>query len=780
MCGKALPAFHTLIRRARAAAGLTQEALAERAGVSGRTISDLERGAVRAPRRDTLELLANALDLDPGERAEWQRLQRRLATRADRSVTTRRQGLPVSLTSFVGRTREVSDIAALLRRAGTRLVTLTGVGGVGKTRLALAVAESLRDDYPAGAWFVDLTPVSDPALMLPTIAATLDLPGKPGQPLLRTLVGFLGDKPILLVLDNFEQIVDAAEDVSDLLSACQLLTILVTSRVPLRIQGEQLYPAPPLSLLPPAEPLDTTGLERSDAVALFVQCAQAIKPDFTLNADNAQVVYEICQRLDRLPLAIELTAAWAGILSPRALRDRLDRRLPLLTGGPRNAPAHQRTMRDTLAWSFELLTEEQQMLFRRLSVFRGGCSLEAAGTVVATKGRGELDLLNELRALVDHSLIRQIEQADGEARFDMLETVREFGQEQLARNGEADLIRQRYAKYYVELSEQASENFDSPEEVFWLKLLEREQDNLHAALDCWREQGQIEQGLNLVAALMRFWLNGGALAAGRVQITSFLRLAGPLRTASRARGLIAAAWLFSWQGDYPEAVQMSEEGLSIWQELGNRDELPFALVTLGVVTGLAGDDERAVSAFEQTMPVAREVGDAVNLSRALNNLGVLALTATGDGREVVLLREAVSVARAVGSPSLIALAAANLGASTQKQGDVLQAEELFREALALALETDTQWQIAAFLESLAKNALIQGRAIRAARLIGAAQAIRERIGVPVQTLDRAEHERYIRELQATLGEQFEHIRIAGAALSMDEAVAEALAGGDGG
>src|SRR5918994_3389242 len=465
--------FGGLLRRYRVAEGLTQEELAERAGVSTRGVSDLERGAHVLPRKDTLQLLLDALALAPADRATLVAAARRpVTTRARRESDDRPPGLPVPLTPLIGRDHAIEAVAALLAQPTIRLLPLTGPGGTGKTRLALAVAEQVAPAFPDGVVFVSLAPVADPALVAPTIAERLGARERADQTLRDALVTHLAGKRLLLVLDNFEHVLPAAPLVAELLGACPALRVLTTSRAALHLSGEHLYSVPPLALpdagrLPPLEELGQTA-----AVRLFVDRARAVKSDFTLSEANIPAVVEIVHRLDGLPLALELVAARARALSPAALSVRLHRRFPLLTGGAPDLPERQRTLRDTIAWSYDLLRPSEQALFRRLGVFAGGFTLEAAEAVADLNA--SFDVLEGMTSLLDTSLLQRDEQ-DAEPRYTMLATIREFALERLTESGEESTTRDRHAGFFLALVERGDPEAGDPA---WLDILEREHDNL--------------------------------------------------------------------------------------------------------------------------------------------------------------------------------------------------------------------------------------------------------------------------------------------------------------
>ncbi len=538
-----------LVRHYRTAAALSQEALAERAGLSVRAISDLERGIHRVPRLETVRLLADALALDEAGRAELlaaARPQAMAPVLRDQERSHPPAVLPVPPTRLIGRETEVAAIAQLLAQDDVRLVTVTGPGGTGKTRLALEVAAGALGQYPDGVCFVDLSALTDPTLVVPTIAATLGVREVVGQPLLQTLSQVVRPKRMLLLLDNCEQVLAAAPDVAALLATSPRLAVLATSRASLRIRGEHEVPLLPLPVpaadrLPPLE-----ALAQVPAVALFVDLASASRPDFALTAENATAVAAICQRLDGLPLAIELAAARVKVLPPAALLARLEQRLPLLTGGGRDLPARQRTMRDAIAWSYDLLAPEEQALFRHLAVFAGGFTLAAAEAVAAPDGT--LPVLEGVVALVEQSLLRQMPGTDDEPRYQMLETVREFALEQLAASGDEAALREVHAAYFLALSEQARPHLAGAQQRTWLRRLEVEHPNLRAALEALDASREHETQLRLAANLWHFWSIHAHFAEGRVHLERAL-VHAVTPTTDRAEALLGAGGLAFGQGD---------------------------------------------------------------------------------------------------------------------------------------------------------------------------------------------------------------------------------------
>jgi len=591
-----LAAFGTLLKQYRVAAGLSQEALAERAKLSTRGVQDIERGVNRTPHLHTVELLADALQLTAGERIALEAgVNRRRGPSRSSSVVidTRLHNLPAPLTTFVGREEEIDQARALLRRPMTRLVTITGPGGVGKSRLALEVATGLLDIFADGIFVVSLAPLRDAALVPSAIAQALALKATNDRSFTAALTEYLRERELLLLLDNFEQVVEASSVVVELLAACARLKVLVTSRAVLGVQGEYSVQVQPLAV---PDPRGRAGVERLlgfDAVQLFLERAQSVQASFRLTETNARSIAAICQRTDGLPLAIELAAARLNVLTADALATRLRNPLALLRGGGRDRPDRHRTLREAIGWSYGLLDASEMALFRRLSVFSGGCTIEAAEAVCSVPTALGMPVLDGLASLVDKSLLQQQDSMLGEAWFVLLETVREYGREFLEAKGEEEALRARHAAYYLTLVETTAPELGGAQEQVWLEWLEREHDNLRAALSWAQTQGEVEFGLRLAGALWRFWYVQGHLAEGSRWLMTLLALDGrighPATPMVRALALNGAGTLALQQGDHDRAAAYQEEYLALQRASGDSRGRAAALHTLAMVVEDRGD-----------------------------------------------------------------------------------------------------------------------------------------------------------------------------------------------
>lgn len=859
--------FGAWLKERRKALDLTQEDLAERIGCSPVTILKIEAGT-RRPSKQLAELLATHLEISPEERLAFLRMARptrpgeqdagdRIAvaesTAADPGTRDSARRPPTNLqaqaTPFVGRQNEMAAIRAMLWRAGTRLVTLTGAGGVGKTRLAIQVAAELLDDFSDGVFFVGLAPIGDSDLVVSAIAQALGHRKEPGRPLVDSLKEHLRDKQMLLVLDNFEHVAKARLLVSELLSAPQL-KVLVTSRVALRVYGEHNFTVRPMSL-PTAEivreaheqPALLVGYE---AVRLFVERAQAASSDFALTADNAQAVAEICLRLDGLPLAIELGATRVKVLSPKAMLARLGagEQLNLLTRGAEDMPARQRTLRGAIAWSYDLLDAEEKALFRRMSVFVGGstmkaiaqCGLRSAeyeeGTEVTPHSTFHTPhLLDLLESLVDKSLLRQEASEDGEPRFWMLETIREYALERLGmeESGEEAEVRKRHAVYFLGLVEEAEEELRGPRQADWLKRLEREHDNLRAALLYSLEAGETEIALRMVGAVWQFWWMHGHTVEGSKWLDRALASVpvgvpteevGSAPAAVLAKALNAAGSMSAYLGEFDRARVLLERSLAQRQAIGDKQGMAASLNNLGTVAMQQGDYTRAGQLYEDGLALRRQLGDAGPIAMSLLNLGNLALRHGNYKEAKPFYDESLDIFRALDDGQNIAMALGNLGLAALYQDDYEGAEPLLEESLAVSREMGNTRQVALMLNSLTCVALsrdecVQARAMgqkslamyrelgdnkgvadclqslaetemhlgekdhaasmRAAVLLAAQDALREMIGYPLTPFGRPLYEQTIAVVRAQLDEAaWAQAWVEGHSMSKEEIIAYAL------
>jgi len=664
------------------------------------------------------------------------------------AAPTRRHNLPAALTSFVGRQEEIAELERLLGRS--RLVTLTGAGGSGKTRLALEAAGRLIDRYPDGVWLVELASLSDPALVPQTVADILEVTEQPDQSLLQTLVDTLQSKRLLLLLDNCEHLIGAcASLVSTLLRSCPRLHILATSRESLRVEGEVTGLVPPLSL-PAVDRLRSVDqLLGCDSIRLLVERAQYRQPSFLLTESNAPSVVEVCRKLEGIPLAIELAAARVGVLSVEQIAARLDDALGLLTGGSRTALSRQQTLRGTLDWSYLLLSEPERALFNRLSIFAGGWTLEAAEVIGGDAG----DVLDLLSRLVDRSLV-VAEAADGEVRYRFLEPVRQYAYERLTKSGEAEEIHRRHAELFLHLAEQAGPQLQGPQQQTWLERLETEHDNLRAALQ-WHspEQGNGEMGLRLAGKLWPFWCARGYLREAERWLGAMLARADDAASADRAEALQGAALVAYWRREYDRAAAYGEQGLELYRAVRNLQGAAACLNTLGLVAMERAELQQAIELHQEALDLSREVGDRYGMAESLGNLGTVTNELGDLNRALTVNEECLTLFREIGDPLMIAAATANVGATVRELGECVRALECFGEALRINQELGDERQAAFCLEGIALTLYRQEKTQPAVQLLGAAEALREACGVPLEAHLTKWYEPYRGALKAALGDE---------------------------
>ena len=719
--------FGDLMRRFRIAAGFTQEALAARATISERAVSDLERGERRRPQRETLRLLADALDLVGEDRALFEATALAHYATPPRLVPrdTPPHNLPLSPTPLVGREGDLAAIAALLSQPTTRLVTVTGGGGVGKTRIALDAVAFLS--FPDGIFFVPLAALRDPALVLSVIAQSLGLAERGPQGVRESLVAYLGRKRLLLVLDNFEHLIPAAVLIADLLAICGALKILVTSRAALHLRGEHEYRLRPLALPDPRDADDMERVRRSPAVELFMQRAMAVNRDFVLTPTNTRAIVDLCTRLDGLPLALELAAARTSVLPLAELLARLEHRFSVLTDGAHDLPERQQTMRRAIDWSYDLLTTDEQRLFRRLAAFAGGCTLEAAESVGGALSNCPFNLLSGLSSLVDKSLVQADVGADA-TRFTMLETVREYGLERLEEAGEEE-ARCALAAYFLALAT-VEPGIVGAARAGWLARLDAEHENIRAALTWARDRDEAEAGLRLAAALWQFWFTRGHLREGRAWIEAMLALdhTGAAAPFARAEALCGSATLALRQGDIPAAERYARESLAVCGAMDDARGMAAALNLLGNAAFERNDYAEAVTHYMASLALCREIGNRLGISVSLGNLG---RTARFQGDYVRALRyyqESETLDREIGYVEGLANVLGNQGHMARDCGDPSGALPLIEESLTLYEQMGQKRGAGIALAQLAMIAHDTGDHTSARTYVERSMAIRQQIG----------------------------------------------------
>ena len=746
---------------------------------------------------------------------------------ASAKVVRKRRDLPAPRTSFVGREQEVAEVAGLLRRPEVRLLTLTGPGGAGKTRLAIAVAGAMAENFMAGVQFVGLASITHPELVASAIAEALGIQ----QAANRTVPQLIGDQlqeagSFLLVLDNFEQVLPAMKVVAEILEACPSIKVIVTSRSCLRIYGEQEFPVAPLA--------------PSSAIELFAQRAAAVWPGFAITSDNASAVREICSRLDGLPLAIELAAARTKVLSPRAMLDRLQSRLQLLTGGALDLPERQHALRNTIDWSHDLLNEAERTLFRRLSVFAGGCTLEAAEAVCNTSRDLGIDLFEGLASLVGQNLVQKVDRPEAEPRFAMLETIREYAVEHLASSGEQDATRRSHVAYFLVLAEEGNPKLSTVDRTRWLSECDSEIDNFRFALDWlfrtqdWQSKDlktrdfenrgiqihhaqtqDLDWALRLCAALFRFWDMREHLTEGRARLEAVLRLAGTERTKERARVSLFIGAIATTQGDYPAAEDSLQQSLFLYEELGDQWGIASSLNALGVSARDRGDYASAEKTLERSLACWRLLTDRSAIARCLHNLANVVKVRGDYPRAREALREARDIFEELGDRSGAAWSINQQGDIARAQGDTPAARELYECALSAFRETGDPWGsarsltdladidceqgnhlaagaacrealevfanlghrrgIAQAMERSACLALAQGHAGRALKLAAAAAHLRHLIGAPLHQPEQRKLDQTLLPAWRSLSEQEgQHAWAEGSAMSLEKAVQYSL------
>jgi len=753
--------FGVLLRRYRQAAGLSQETLAAQAGLSTRAISDLERGINRIPRSDTLDLLASTLPL-----TSHQQNLLRASARPERAAAalpvSSSHGLPLSPTVLIGREQERTRALALIQRSQVRLLTITGPSGVGKTRLALQIAQDLSEDLPDGASFVALAPVRDAALVPEVLGQTLRLREQVDAPMAEQIRAFLQQKHLLLVLDNFEHLLEAVSFVADLLASCPRLHLLVTSRTPLRLRAEHVFPLPPLA--------------QDDAITLFRERAQAVRPG---GVYEVATVAAVCERLDRLPLAIELAAMQVRLLSLSDLLERLTHRLALLRGGARDLPTRQQTMEDAIAWSYELLTASQQRCFRALGVFVGGWTVEAAEAVCWAEGETRPDeAILTLAALVDASLVQVELPQEGATRFGMLELLREYALELLREAGEDEPCRRRHATYYARRGESAVPF--GPGQGADEALLVQDFPNARSALQWAEERREGTLGLRLARAFGGFWFSHGQLREAEVWLEQMLDLdwqAGAQGTplVFRAEALHQLGVILLSLGKLERAEALATEALERARQREDHSGMSMACTILGLIARRRGLLEEAATFFTESDTHAQLTEHLSIRGTALRNRAELAWIQGDLARATTLLEEELLLARSMGITFLVAVGTTLLGHLAQQQQDFALATARYREALALYRTFGSPTYTAWCLEGFAAALCAEGHCRQATRLCATAATLREQARTPLPPAEQEAFEQTVATAKAALGgPTFAEEWNAGAALTQEQAIDYAL------
>jgi len=724
-----------------------------------------------------------------------------------------KHNLPAPRTSFVGREREMLEVKRAL--AMTRLLTLTGSGGSGKTRLALEVARDLVGTYPDGVWVVELAPLSEGTLVPQVAAEALGVQEQPDSPLLESLLDDLGAKETLLILDNCEHLIDPAARLTDtLLDSCPRLRVLATSREPLGVTGELGWLVPSLAVPDAQQFLTIEELKGFESARLFADRASNRHAGFELTSENATAVAQVCAKLDGIPLAIELAAATIGMLSAEQISERLGHSLKLLTGGDRTADHRHQTLRAALDWSYELLSEPEQVLFRRVGAFAGGFTLEAAESVGAGGGIEEEDILDLLSKLVEKSLVVAEEDWETGARHRLLEPVRQYAREKLRVSWEAEAVRRRHNEFFLALAEEAELELSGPRQAEWLDRLETEHDNLRAALS-WALEREIDLGPQMAGALCRFWHTRGYLSEGRRYLEEAVARSDVVPATVRAKALDGLGWIAEPQGDYErarvayeeslelyrssndksgvantlgdlgslaldrgdyeQATSLLEESVTLHRDLGSKEEVVGVLNGLGVLASAKGDREQSISLFSEALALSRGAGNVGRNAVSLGNLGITMLVHGDTKQATVLLEESLGLLQDVGDSSNIAIGLMYSALAALIRGDHERVKALSEESMKLLQKAEDKQHIADCLEIMAGGAGAQGRAQRAARLWGVAEALREDIGVPLQPEDRKLLDPYLATARFSLGEVAWRATLAeGRAMMLEQAIEYAL------
>jgi predicted ATPase/transcriptional regulator with XRE-family HTH domain len=777
--------FGQWLRQHRHALDLTQEELAEHIGCSDVTVRKIESGA-RRPSKQMVELIALYFQVPEGKRSEFLALARGVgpgAVDAGTLLVPRAlppSNLPARLVDLIGREEMLGQVCRYMMKGDVRLLTLTGPPGIGKTSLALHAARRLLPSFTGGAWFVPLAPISDPALVTTTIVGALGSLPRVSQPALETLVHHLRDRYLLLVLDNFEQVVGAALDVAEILARCSNIKILVTSRAPLHLRGERQFQVQPLEVPQPrsatkrVKDLAAFGFEGVPSVRLFMERARAVSPDFELTEENKEAVASICTQLDGLPLAIELAAAKVRILTPGEIVTRLDKRLNLLAGGPRDLPVRQQTLRGAIDWSYMLLNEGEQVLLCRLGVFRGGWTLTAAEAICNERGDIPLTMLDGLMRLLDESLLKRA--VSGHAtRYSMLETIREYALERLETVGGLAVLERLHAEYFLALATSARAVWDSRERHIWLKVLEAEHDNLRGAMSWALASGEVDIAARFVSCLWLFWYHQGHVNEGQHWFEAVLEKEQDIDL-SQLAAVFAGAGTLAWLAhEHHSARDLHERSLAISRNLGKKDQVAASLRILGNLARDTGDYQRAGRFYSESMTNYRELNDQSGIAYLLISMGESARSQHNYSEAMRLYEESLEMLRTKADNFGIMTCFGNQAHIEYEQGKHDSSTQFFQQALKIAISFENYQVIASYLAGLGGIARLKSNPMRGVRLLSASHSILERGNLKLYRLDELRNTNDVEILRAQLSEaEWQKAWRDGEEMSLDEAIEYAL------
>jgi predicted ATPase/transcriptional regulator with XRE-family HTH domain len=775
--------FGEWLRRQRMGKGMTREQLANQIGCAIITLRKIE-SEERRPSGQIVERIAEIFNIPTNERKKFQSFSRGDWVKApseergeapwQKHTQTPHTNLPASLTSLIGRGQELATISDYLSNPSVRLVTLIGSPGIGKTSLGLQTARAALSSFANGVFFVALAPLKDPGLIALTVVQTLGFVETADQVPLEHLKQGIGDKQMLIVLDNVEHLIErTATLISDLLSACPRLKILTTSREALRIPGEWQYFVSPLSIPEEVSSIDIATISQFSALMMFAERARAVRPDFALNADNIQTVATICTRLDGLPLAIELIAARIRWMSPGSLLSQMTDQFVLSADGMRAVSARQKTLNDAIGWSYNLLSVKEQTLLRRLAIFSGGWTLQAAQAVCSGKDIAAREIPALLMQLLNKSLVSVRAQEHGE-RYQILEVIRQYAQKKLVEAHEEEQVRYHHLDFYMKLAEKGEQKVIGAEQAVWLERLESEMNNFRTGLR-WGIENRPGAGFRLVSALWLFLFIHSHFIEGRQWYDKALSLAGKASPLLRIRLLNGAASNAMGRGDFEQTKVFSDQGLALAREHANQRGIALALHHLGIAKTKQGDYKRAQALLEEGLVISRESGNWATADYILSDLGSLSQIQDNDEKASAYYEEALELDRKHGDKWMSSYGCGNLASLAYRRDDYSQAEAFTKQAIKLACEFGDRRHISYLMGQMGIIVLVRGKPEKAVRLISAAGALAESVGIVFDPEDRIEHDQAIAAIKAQLGEAaFEALQAEGRMMTMDQAIEFAL------